>query len=57
MTSDPRTPSSSPMTAAQYARRPRSLFDLFDYSFEFIKIFQHVLHKAFIGLTAFFAQG
>ncbi|MDN5701415.1 MAG: queuosine precursor transporter [Micrococcales bacterium] len=29
MTSDPRTPSSSPMTAAQYARRPRSLFDLF----------------------------
>lgn len=29
MTSDPRTPSSSSMTAAQYARRPRSLFDLF----------------------------
>jgi hypothetical protein len=34
-----------------------SLFNLFNHGFEFIKIFQHVLNKVFIGLTAFFAQG
>ena len=33
------------------------LFNLFDHGFKFIKMFQHVLNKVFVGLATFFAQG